>query len=170
MKIRGLILFLSLLATPQALPAQRPSPPDAGEARESREGPVDLLLRGRERLRLNDEQVARLQEIRARMEERNRPLVARLLQMRREIRAEFRGSPRKLDRARREEYERRVEAARPLLREIRQNNRDAMREVGEVLTRGQKEQLRRMLRDRDDDDHDRRKGRGDGRGRRGGGL
>jgi Spy/CpxP family protein refolding chaperone len=168
MKIRGLILFLALLSAPEALAAQRPSAPErAEESRESRGGPVDLLLRRRDRLDLSEEQVSRLEEIRRRMEERNRPLVSRLLQMRREIRAEFGGSRRELEPARREEYRRRVEAARPLLREIRENNRAAMREVGEVLTRRQKERVRRMLRDHGDDD---RKRKGDGRGRRGRGL
>ncbi len=147
MKIRVPILLLALLGAPPALAAQRSAPPPAEEVRAAPGGPVDLLLLRRDRIGLRAGQVARLQEIRRRAEERNGPLVARLLEMRRAVRAEFPGAPRDLASARRAEYRRRVEAARPLLREIRENNRAAMREVGRVLTARQKEEVRRMLRE-----------------------
>lgn len=167
MKIRSLVLILALLAAPEALSAQRSSE----DSRSERHGPVEMLLRRRERIGLSDEQVARLEEIGRRMEERNRPLVARLLEMRRRLRADFPRDRDDMDEAQRKAYRRRVKAARPLLREIRENNREAMREVGDLLTPDQKDLVRRMLRDRhdDDDDRDGRKGRGDGRRRRGGG-
>lgn len=166
MTIRGLTLVLALLAAPAALPAQQhPSPPRGDGAKSAHEGPVEMLLRRSERLGLSEAQVARLEEIGRRMEETNRPLVARLLEMRRGLRADFRHDPDEMDPAERAEYRRRLEAARPLMREIRENNRAAMREVGEVLTPPQKDEVRRMLRDR----HDEKKGHGDER-RRGGGA
>src|SRR5690606_25044296 len=114
----------------------------------------------------------RLGEIERRMEERNAPLVARLVEMRRRMRADFPRDRDEMDRAQREEFRRRAQEARPLLREIRENNRAAMREVGEILTADQKEEVRRMLRERREE-HDRnrdgRRGDGDGRRRRGGG-
>jgi Spy/CpxP family protein refolding chaperone len=145
MTFRILMLALAVLGSAAPLAAQRSPPP--AEAREAAgRGPVQMLLRHRERLGLTADQVARLQAVDRRMEERNRPAVARLLEMRRQIRADFPGRPRELEPARREEYRRRLEAARPLLREIRENNRVAMREVGDVLTPAQKGQVREILR------------------------
>lgn len=145
MSPRSLLLLLVTLGSAAPLAAQRHDPP--AEAREAvGRGPVQMLLRHRERLGLTDEQVVRLEALDRRMEERNGPAVARLLEMRRRIRADFPGRPRELEPARREEYRRRLEAARPLLREIRENNRAAMREVGEVLTPAQKKQVREILR------------------------
>jgi|SRR5690606_317169 len=144
MKIRGLLLILALASAPAEVAAQGHREPGAAE--HSRSGPVEMLLRDRTRLELSAAQVERLEAIERRMEERNRPLVTRLVQMRRDIHSEFHGRDRELEPAEREEYQRRVERAKPLLREIRENNRAAMREVGEVLTSEQKERLREMLR------------------------
>lgn len=119
MKIRGLLLILALASAPAEVAAQGHREPGAAE--HSRSGPVEMLLH------------APLDRLQA-------------LHLRRDIHSEFHGRDRELEPAEREEYQRRVERAKPLLREIRENNRAAMREVGEVLTSEQKERLREMLR------------------------
>ena len=161
-KIRGLLLVLAVLGAPVTLDAQRPARGEPERSEPGRHGPVEMLLRDRERLGLDAQQVVRLEEIARRMEERNRPLVARLLEMRRQIRAEFPVPSEEMSPPQREEFRRRLKDAHPLLREIRQNNDAAMREVGEVLTPPQKEQVREILRE-----HRKKRGHGDERKRRG---
>lgn len=162
-KIRGLLLVLALLATPAALEGQRPAPGEAEHGGRMRHGPVEMLLRERERLGLDAQQVARLEEIDRRMQERNGPVVARLVEMRRQLRAEFPGPFEEMAPEQREQFRRRLREAHPLLKEIRQNNDAAMREVGELLTPPQKEQVRELLRE-----HRQRKEHGHERKRRGG--
>lgn len=162
MTIRGLVLVLAVLCAPAGLAAQRPPSPEAEQP--GRHGPVEMLLRNRERLGLDSLQLARLEEIGRRMEERNRPMVTRLLDMRRQLRSEFPVPPEEMTPAQREEFHRRLQDARPLMKEIRENNRAAMREVGELLTQAQKEAVRQMIREHRDkqgpkDEH-RRRGHG----------
>lgn len=125
-------LLLALLAAGRPAWAQDPAPAPVAEAPQRR-GPVDVLLRQRDPLGFTPEQVTRLRAIDQGMRERNRPLVEQLLRIRGEVRAE-RG--------------RRAKEARPLLRQIRENNRAAMREVGTILSAEQKTAVRKMLRER----------------------
>lgn len=147
------LLLMALLLAPFPLVAQTggTSPP-AVEAKAQKRGPIEALLEHREALRLSGEQVARLTQIDAQMRERNRPLVEQLVRMRREIRGD---TPRSaLTPEQRAEQRQRLEVARPLMEQIRQNNHEAMRQVGEVLNEEQKQQVRTMLENRRDR-HDR---------------
>lgn len=153
MKPRMLLILGPLLcAAPvaaQEQPQEQALPPAHAEhGRRFERGPVEVLLRHRDQLGLTDAQVARLQALDARMEERNRPLVERLLEMRRAHRGERRDRERPLTEEERREMRRRKEQARPLMREIRQNNREAMSQVGEILTEEQKTRLREIIRER----------------------
>lgn len=160
MSPRNLWLVLLLLLLPLPLSAQRSGDDDGNRARDR--GPVEMLLRQRSELGLSDEQVARLRVVEQRMEEKNAPLIAELVRIRRELHGERQRKEERSDEQRRE-VRRRMAAARPLMKQIRENNRAAMREVGGILTAPQKARLRELLRerrDRHDDDDDRRRSRG----------
>jgi hypothetical protein len=141
-------LALALMVAPAPLAAQQsPDTAPAAPHHWSRgHGPVEKLLRHRAELNLSAAQVARLEEINQRMEERNRPLVRQLVEMRREWGPEFRRSRREMTPEQREELHRRMKEARPLFERIHENNRAAMREVGEVLNEEQKVMVREMVR------------------------
>lgn len=161
------ILFfgLGLAALPAQLSAQGESPRPPRSERGSPEmhahrSPVEMLLRRRAELELSDDQVARLQAIDQRMEERNRPHVQKLVAMRRALPAELRGSHREMTDAQKAEFRERMKEARPLMEQIHESNRSAMREVGEVLTADQKSRVRTILHSKwgtrkDDGSHER---------------
>lgn len=161
-------LALALMAAPAPLAAQQTSQDTASAAPShwSRgHGPVEKLLRHRADLNLSEAQVARLEEINRRMEERNRPLVRQLVEMRRQWGPEFRRSRHDMTPEQRAELSRRMEEARPLVEQIHENNRSAMREVGEVLNPEQKASVREMLR-RSKEHHEKRKRHGSERDER----
>jgi hypothetical protein len=142
-----LLVCLFALASPAVLGAQRdtPRPPAHAPAARAALGPIQALLEHRAELRLSDAQVARLEEIDVQMRERNRPLVDELSRMRQAMREQ--GPPRaELTAAQLEERRRQhAEAARPLMKRIRQHNHEAMRQVGEVLNEEQKQRVREIL-------------------------
>lgn len=140
----SIVLALALLSGAPPIVAQ--SRPPAVAPRAPVQGPFEVLLANRTQLELTDAQVHRILEIRAGVEERNAPLVARLVAMRRALGP--REAPRAMSRRDRLELRERVQAARPLIAQIRANNRAGMRAVGAVLTEGQKEGLRRLVRQR----------------------
>lgn len=135
------MLAVVLVAGASPLAAQARAPGIA--PRVHTQGPFDLLLAHRAELGLDDAQVGRLLEIRAIVEERNAPLVARLVAMRREIGPGV--APRAMSRRERAEFRYRLQTARPLVEQIRANNRAAMRAIGDVLTDSQKEALRGLV-------------------------
>lgn len=140
-RIAGLTLLL-LTLTSVSLDAQR----DRGDD----DGPVRALLELRTRLDLTDDQVTRLNAIDADLQSRNDPLVTRLVEVRRDIRALGRRSEFTPDQKAR--YDVLIGEARPLMRQIRDNTNAAMRQIGTVLTDFQRGQLSEILRDRDGND------------------
>src|SRR5690554_3181011 len=104
----------------------------SGQARSSEPGPVGTLLDLRETLALSSQQISRLEQIDAEMDEQNRPLVRQLAEIRRQIRALGPRSERTDEQ--RARFEAFVDEARPLMRQIEENNRAAMKRVGRVLT------------------------------------
>ncbi|CAN5583819.1 hypothetical protein BH24GEM3_BH24GEM3_14500 [soil metagenome] len=150
MKIRPYILALALLAAPAPLLAQgspdaaRQQPRMIRETMEQR-SPLASLLRDREALGLTAAQVTRLEAIQQRMIERNRPLVQRLLEMRRSLGESPRGRTQEMTPEQRQRWQRHVEQARPIMKQIHENNRQAMEEVGSVLTPAQRAQVRERI-------------------------
>jgi hypothetical protein len=157
MTLRTLFLSLALLlATGSAAVAQGgPGRPDDGHRRggpgqESRrggpnDGPVAKLLRHQADLGLTDDQVRQLREIDRKMDEQNRPYVAQLLRIRKDMNVRPGVRPEDMTDAERQEFQSHMEAARPLWEQIRKNNRAAMHEVGDVLDGKQKAALRELL-------------------------
>jgi hypothetical protein len=110
-----------------------------------RDGPVAKLLRHHTDLGLTDDQVRQLREIDRKMDEQNRPFVAQLLRIRKDMNVRPGVRPEDMTDAEREEFQSHMAAARPLWEQIRKNNRAAMHEVGNVLDAKQKAALRELL-------------------------
>ena len=144
MRIRAALLALVLMGSASPLAAQARPPGIAPRA--PTQGPFELLLAHRAALGLDEAQVERVLEIRAAVEERNAPLVARLVAMRREIGPGV--APRAMSRRERAEFRYRLQTARPLVEQIRANNRAAMRAIGDVLTESQRNVLRGLVEQR----------------------
>jgi hypothetical protein len=119
--------------------AQDPSAGQAGSG-----DPLELLLGIAEALDLSTVQVARIREIQGDLEERNRPLVDRLVEVQRRVRAQLASSVGR-DAVRRRPTDTELDIARPPLRQIRINNREAMEEVGAILTNEQKRRAAELL-------------------------
>jgi hypothetical protein len=140
--IRISLMILALLAgVGESLQAQNRH----GQQRGPDPGPVHMLLQLREELALTPAQVARLEQIDAEMDRLNQPLVARIFEVRGKIRAL--GPQEKMNTAQRARYESYVAEARPLWEKIQENNSAAMRQVGGVLSRQQKEKVAKLLRE-----------------------
>lgn len=128
-----------------------------GQSRQRDSGPVETLLEMRESLALSAAQVAGLERIDAAMEAQNQPLVRQLSAIRRQIRAL--GPRAEMSTEQRARFEAHLEEARPLMRQIERNNRSAMKQVGRLLTKEQKDLVEEVLRERTDrrrDDDSRR--------------
>jgi hypothetical protein len=111
-------------------------------------GPITTLLNLQQEVGLSAAQVEQLVGIELRMDEQNQPLVTRLVEIRRRIRAL--GPRREMSPENRALFESYIAEARPIMRDIRENNEAAMEQVGEVLSEAQKDMLARLLRDRND--------------------
>lgn len=177
MRILGLALVVAVTAVPAVVEAQAPGAEQRQErAVRARGGfsPVERLVERRADLGLSAEQVARLQDIEARLQQRNAPLVEQLRasgawgerrqRAERGPRAESeRRAPREAREARAERGERArgarqmPEELRPAARQLRENRRAAMEEIRAVLTDDQQASLRREAEQR----------RGEARGNRG---
>lgn len=145
-----LLFLLPALSVPALVQAQARAPVES--VLPARRGPIRVLLEHREPLGLSAEQVSRLQAIRARTDERNRPLVERFLEIRRKWQRERPTNWRALSSEQRTEARERFqrgirEETRELREQIQRNEREAMLEVREVLTEAQKAKVRRFLRD-----------------------
>jgi hypothetical protein len=157
MKLRTLFFsfVLLLVAASTAVAQGGPGRSDDGHRRggpgqESRrggpnDGPVAKLLRHHTDLGLSDDQVRQLREIDRRMDEQNRPFVAQLLRIRKDMNVRPGVRPEDMTDAEREEFQSHMAEARPLWEQIRKNNRAAMHEVGNVLDAKQKAALRELL-------------------------
>lgn len=123
--------------------------------------PFELLVRARRELQLTEPQVARLQAIAGRLQERNAPLRRRLLEererlvtrRREEIQRQLEGKSREeraeiLRRLRHEERPRDLSPElRPVVEEMRRNLNAAMREAHGVLTPRQRARARQLMRE-----------------------
>ena len=115
-----------------------------------RNGPIRMLLDRREQMGLTAEQVARLEAIQARVEERNSAPVQRFMEIRRRWERERPADWRRLPPARRREIRERFQSAireesRGLGEQVQRNNQEAMLQVRAVLTEAQRQRLRRFL-------------------------
>ncbi|MQA89068.1 MAG: hypothetical protein GEU90_02355 [Gemmatimonas sp.] len=111
-------------------------------------GPITTLVKLQVEVGLTAAQVEELTSIDLALEQQNQPLVTRLMEIRRKIRAL--GPRRQMSSEDHAVFESYIAEARPLMREIDQNNKGAMAQVGEVLTEAQKDRLARLLRDRNE--------------------
>ena len=166
MRARYLWLALLLACAPAPVVAQRPGPGPEAQHRKPMHGPVEKLLQNRAELQLSAEQVSRLEQIDARMRDRNRAYVQRLIELRRGSHFEPHVRREEMTPEQRAEFDRRVAEVRPLLEKIHANNWAAMKEVGSVLNPEQKARVREMLRDtRERHERDDSDGHRGGRGR-----
>jgi Spy/CpxP family protein refolding chaperone len=132
-----LALGLGLHGAPLA--AQDPAEPD----RRRRGDPLELLLAIAGDLELTQAQATRIREIQRDLEVRNRPLVERLVEVQRRVRAQLASSGASGRRSRPTRTQ--LDIARPPMRQIQVNNRRAMEEVGALLTADQKNRAAELL-------------------------
>ena len=140
------LLIALMAAVAPSVAAQRGQEGNQHRRNPAEPGPVAELLRHRAELSLSDEQTRQLQEIDRRMDERNRPYVAQLLEIRRDMHVRPGVDKDEMTSAEREEFQQSMAKARPIWEQIRKNNHAAMRQVGDVLNSEQKAHLRELLR------------------------
>ena len=140
MRLLSFILTLGWLIV-LSVPAEGQAGPD----REVREGdPVEMLLQIRSELQLSSDQIGRLRRVQRELEERNRPLVDRLVEVQRRVRTQLvRADSGGGSRTRPSRDH--LDIARAPIRQIHANNIEAMEEVGRVLTRSQKRVAAELL-------------------------
>ena len=152
--MRRVILYwlgLLLLAIPRPMDAQTGDPADPFSP--GANSPVQMLLDHRDEMGLTARQVARLEVIQGRVEERNRPLVQRFLEMRRRWERQRPADWQTLTPARRRQIQERFqsgirEESRALREQVQANHRAAMLEVRALLTIAQRQRLRTLLQSR----------------------
>jgi hypothetical protein len=136
--VRAALLLTGLAAAPAApLRAQQVAP-----------APLEILLESREALGLTAEQVEGLRRLRARLSERNEPLVTRMLELRTRWQGEQRAAGRAaggVELGRSASLQGIREAAQPINQQIQANNRAAMQEVNRLLTGEQRQRLRAIV-------------------------
>ena len=158
--IRSLALAVVLAAGAQAMQAQQAAPSPRGDHGTHRLGPrhgegdpFARLLERRQELNLTAQQVSRIEAIRARLQAQNQPLMEQLQAARRQAglpdrSVESRGGERpRLTEEQRAAARQMRERMAPVAQQLRSNRRAAMREVHEVLTEAQREQLRQKHRE-----------------------
>lgn len=139
------VLAITLLALLFAATAEAQSR-DGRHSSGCEAGPIAALISLQKELGFTAGQTARLEAIDLEMETLNDPLVAELMEVRRDIRRlgkreNFTSDQRLL-------FEQYVDRAKPLMKSISENNRRAMHEVGVVLTDDQKARIGDLLRER----------------------
>ena len=148
------VLALAMMGVPAAATAQGAADSSAQATADSsaqkhgrwgmRRDRIGYLLEHRADLKLTDAQVARLTEVRRRLEEQNRPLLARLDSLR-ASRAKRDGRSGEPTDEGREAWRERRREARPAFRQLRANYRIAMRTVRDGLTPEQRDRARELL-------------------------
>lgn len=164
MSIRSILLALALAALPLPVLSQqapeRGARPEWGTTRGRKPDhhrPFALLLDHRRELGLSADQVARLQVVARRLEERNRPLRDQLRRQREAYFAARRAQIAQLTPEARRDTLRRLQGERgkphpippemrPIVEQMRANTRAAMEEAEKVLTPEQKERARALYR------------------------
>ena len=159
-------LLASLALAPAPALAQRAGPPaDAPRARwmQGDHQPFQFVLDHRADLKLTDQQVARIEQIAARVKQQDAPLVARLRAALPEGK-----SPRDMTAEERTAFRQKMQALQPERDQLRDLHRTAMREVRDLMTPEQQTQWRTLMQQ---NRPARRGGQGmhDGQGRRQGG-
>lgn len=154
---RALLLALVLSSlVPGWASAQAEPPPD--EAPPS--SPLEILLERRDSLGLSPDQLTRLDRIRERLATANEPLIARMMTLRSQWQQQRRVAARNRGELNEQRTERiRIQAARVRTR-IQANNRAAMQSVNQLLTAGQRKQLRSFVQERREQKPGERTGRG----------
>lgn len=153
----GLALVAVIAAAPVSLEAQTPRAPQGQEqaGRGQRPAPISRILEQRAALGLSAEQVSRLEAIQQRLQQQNAPLIE---QLRASGAWQERGQngERGQQRGPGARGERQIpEELRPVMQQLRENNRTAMQQVQEVLTAEQRARLRELMQQ-----HRRGEGRG----------
>lgn len=179
--VRYMVALSMLAAAPAAAQTGQPGADSARGGRWEHGGKHHRpafrgLLAHRQELQLTDAQVARLQEIASRLEERNRPIRAQLAAQRAQFMAQRRAQMERLTpeqrrdtlRRMREEGRRRQipQAMRAPMEQMRANIRSAMEESQGILNAQQKERARELMREARRNRGDRMKGQ-DGHRRQG---
>ncbi len=121
-----------------------PSPAAAQVGEQAVTGPIQRLLAQRAELNLTEEQVRRLEAIQAEMEEKDRPLVARIT----ELRGAPLGEPLAMRSMPPEEWQRLYEKMpelQPLMTQLRENHWQAIAQAREVLTPEQNARLQTLI-------------------------
>ena len=150
---RATLLWVGLLLLSVTRPVHAQTVGGEDPVPAGRNGPIQLLLEHREEMALTADQVARLQEIQARVEERNRPLVQRFLEIRRRWERERPANWATLPPARRRQLQERFQSgiraeSRDLGARVQANHRAAMLRVRGLLSSAQRVRLRSLLDDR----------------------
>ena len=137
--------------------------PAVSGAQQASPAPLERLMENRQALLLTEVQVTRLEAIRASLRQRNEPMIASIVELRREFQREqrtLRGRGRQQGQAqqtppfqnRQVQPTARMEEIRVstqgLLEQIQANNRAAMQEVNQLLTRPQRARLRELVQTR----------------------
>jgi hypothetical protein len=127
-----------------ALPTQADAQHRHGESR-GLNGAVEKLIEHRVDLGMTEAQLARVQEIKDTADVRKQPLWQRIMSVRRDLKARSKAEP-DMPAAEKDSLLRRSgEEIERLLDEIRAIDHAAMRQVGDVLTDPQKEEIREMI-------------------------
>lgn len=144
--LRQMILFslAGLLLAPIPLLAQRPGGtggPGSGPAIQMlQRNPIEAIVDARAELGLTEEQVARLEPVRARLLEQNRENLARIDSL-------LQSTPRAAS-GNREAMQAVMERVRPLRQKVQENNQAALQEIRPHLSTAQWEKVTEMLRPR----------------------
>jgi Spy/CpxP family protein refolding chaperone len=142
-----LLIPLLLLAAPAPADAQQNHPPSP-TARERGLPPyagVGFLLRHRAELQLSDDQIRRLREISARLDEQNAPLVQQLREAGIPVHPARRGRVEQMTPAEKKALRKKLEEHSPTLHQLRENTVSAMAEARRVLTTEQQDRFRQLL-------------------------
>lgn len=128
--LNRILLAVGLLALPAAVSAQGPGGP--GGRGGMRGGVAAMALEHKADLNLTDEQVAKLQDIQKKLDEKNKPL-------REKMEKQTNGA------SFRDLTDEQREALRPIMEDLRENSRKSADEVREVLTKEQQDKLRELM-------------------------
>ncbi len=171
--LRGLAI-LAFAALPGTLVAQGPpagGPGPMGPRGRGPRNPIATILAQKDTLKLTGDQVAKLQVMQSRLEEKNSPLVKQI-EAKRPPRPEGDQAAPPTD-EQRQQWRQAMEELRPVMEQIRTNNRESMDAALKLLTTDQQNAVREMMRSRRDGMRGRgmrRRGGSGGAGSRDGGA
>mgnify|MGYP000053028929 CR=1 FL=1 len=141
MRLGHALAILALALAPAVVAAQDQPRGPGGAMQRLRRNPVAAILERRADLQLTNEQVAKLEAIRKKLDEQNAPLLAKLD----EARGNAPGGGAPASDEQREAMRQRMAELRPVLQQVRENNRKAIEEASAVLTPEQRQKVRGIL-------------------------